>query len=71
MVDNFEKIIRKAVTQYVSVMADEEIDKACAEFRGKMLAMKPDLVRRIINGMDVVTRFDGMDGYTVQIILKR
>ena len=71
MVDNFENIIRNAVTVKVAKMADEEIDKVCAAFRGKLLDMKPELVKRIINGMDFVTKMDGMDGYTVQITLKR
>lgn len=70
MIDNFENIIRKAVTEKVSQMADEEIDKACAAFRGKMLAKKPEIVNKIIDGFRFVVKQDGIDGITVQIHMR-
>lgn len=70
MTDNFENIIRKAVTEKVSQMADEEIDKACAAFRGKMLAKKPEIVNKIIDGFRFVVKQDGIDGITVQIHMR-
>jgi hypothetical protein len=70
MADNFENIIRKAVTEKVSQMADEEIDKACAAFRGKMLAKKPEIVNKIIDSFRFVVKQDGIDGITVQIHMR-
>lgn len=70
MVDNFENVIRKAVAEKVSQMADEEIDKACAAFRGKMLAKKPEIVNKIIDGFRFVVKQDGIDGITLQIHMR-
>lgn len=70
MADNFENIIRKAVTEKVSQMADEEIDNACAVFREKMLTKKPEIVNKIIDGFRFVVKQDGIDGITVQIHMR-
>ena len=72
MDDTFENMIRKVVAENVSKMADEEIDKACAAFRGKMLAKKPEIVNKIMDGLRFVVRQDGLiDGITIQIIVQR
>lgn len=70
MADTFENMIRKVVAENVSKMADEEIDKACAAFRGKMLAKKPEIVKNIIDGFRFVVKQDGIDGITVQIHMR-
>lgn len=70
MADTFENMIRTAVAENVSKMADEEIDKACAAFRGKMLVKKPEIVNNIIDGFRFVVKQDGIDGITVQIHMR-
>lgn len=69
MVDNFENIIRKAVAEKVSQMANEEIDRACAAFRGSLLDRKREIVNKMIDGFRFVVKQDGINSITVQIII--
>ena len=69
MTDNFENVFQKAVAEKVSQMADEEIDKACAAFRGRLLDRKREIVNKMIDGFRFVVKQDGMNSITVQIII--